>query len=143
MKISNKSIYGLKFMICLASVYDDKLMSISEVAGKEKISEKFLENIVATIKASGLVKVKRGAHGGYHLAKSPSHITMKDLFEALEPDILKNERINNESAEPSDIAIQKIMNELESNIQNFLEMKTLEELVRHYEALKPGQMFYI
>jgi Rrf2 family transcriptional regulator, cysteine metabolism repressor len=143
MKLSNRTIYGIKLMLLLATAYESKVVSLHEIAESENISLKFLENIISAIKKKGLVKVKRGAKGGYFLSRSAEKITMKEILNALETDILKDEWLSRESATASDIAIQKYFKELDRVIKNFLEDETLGKLAQYYETLKPGQMFYI
>ena len=142
MKHTSKTVYGLKFMLHLASTYNEGWLSLIDVAEKESISVKFLENIVAAIKSKGLLKVKRGAHGGYSLSKSPSAISLKEIFEALEVNVF----VSDTESEPNtaaDVVLYKIFNELDVVIRKQLESKTLADLLHDYELLKPGQMFYI
>lgn len=130
-------------MIRLASAYETGLMSLNEIAEEEKISVKFLENIVSVIKTKNLIQVKRGAKGGYYLSKSPSKINLGEVFEALEADIMNNEWLRSEANSLTDMVVQTCLKELDLQIRNFLENKTLEDILREYEKLKPGQMFYI
>jgi Rrf2 family protein len=143
MKISNRTYYGLKLMLKLAVSYNESVLSLNEIAESENISEKFLENIIASIKANGIVKVKRGAKGGYFLAKSPSEIKMNEIFDALEADILNNEWDKHNETTAADTVIKKYLNEFHNEIFEILKNKTLEELKTKYETLKPDQMFYI
>ena len=130
-------------MVNLASTYELRTMSVSEIAGIESISEKFLENIVASLKAKGLVKVKRGAKGGYFLAKSPQRIAMREIIEAVEADRLTFEWDRKENSS-IDLALYNLFSELNNSIVNFLESKTLDDLLNQLDALKPNnQMFYI
>jgi Rrf2 family protein len=130
-------------MLKLALSYNESVLSLNEVAETENISEKFLENIIASIKAKGIVKVKRGAKGGYFLAKSPSEIKMNEIFDALEADILNNEWDKHNETTAADTVIKKYLKEFHNEIFEILNNKTLEELKTIYEAMKPDQMFYI
>ena len=143
MKISNRTFYGLKLMLRLAISYNDSVLSLNEIAESENISEKFLEHIISAIKSKGIVKVKRGAKGGYFLAKPPSEITMNEIFDVLEADILNNEWSKHEELTTADIIIKRCLWEFQKNIDDILENKTLEELKTKYETIKPDTMFYI
>lgn len=143
MKISNRTFYGLKLMLRLAASYKENVLSLNEIAKSENISEKFLENIISDIKAKGLVKVKRGAKGGYFLAKPPSEIKMNEIFDALEADILNEEWNKHEELSAADAVIKKYLWEFQTSIKDILENKTLEELKTQYETIKPDTMFYI
>jgi Rrf2 family protein len=144
MKISNKTVYGLRFMLNLALSYGQIQQTLKEIAEKEQISEKFLESIAATIKSKGLVKVKRGAKGGYELAKSPAQITIRELFNALESDFFKHD-FNNINSEISIVnqTINKMLDDISEVIKSHFESITLETLLNEYYSRNKSQMFYI
>jgi Rrf2 family protein len=84
-KVSKKSQYGLRAMILLAKSYKSKqVLSIKKISEKEGIPFGFLEKIVSQLEKSGLVKGKKGASGGYFLAKSPQKISVQDIVFVLE-----------------------------------------------------------
>ena len=87
MKISTKGKYGLRAMIDLAQYSEQEAVSISSIAQRQKISESYLEQLVAKLKKAGLVVSIRGAAGGYRLARPASGITVGDVLRALEGDV--------------------------------------------------------
>ena len=87
MKISTKGKYGLRAMIDLAQYSEQKAVSISSIAQRQKISESYLEQLVAKLKKAGLVVSIRGAAGGYRLARPASGISVGDVLRALEGDV--------------------------------------------------------
>lgn len=84
MKISTKGRYGLRLMIELALVYQQRLLPLKVVAKNQDISDKYLEQIIAPLGKSGLVVSVRGAQGGYALSRGPSEITVRDILRAVE-----------------------------------------------------------
>ena len=84
MKISTKIRYGARAMVELASHYGEGPIELKEIARKENISLKYLEQVINPLRASGLVKSIRGSKGGYSLAKPPSEICLYDVVETLE-----------------------------------------------------------
>lgn len=84
MKISTKGRYGLRIMTDLAVNGKDCCVSLKDIAEREHLSEKYLEQIINQLSKSGLVKSTRGARGGYHLTKSPDEITVEDILKATE-----------------------------------------------------------
>jgi len=84
MKISTKGRYGTRFMLELALSDGDKPVAIKDAAEKQKISEKYLEQIIPSLKKNGLIRSVRGAQGGYLLNKSPDAITIGMILTALE-----------------------------------------------------------
>lgn len=87
MKLSTKGRYGLRAMIDLARYSETAPVSISSIAARQNISERYLEQLVALLKKAGLVKSIRGASGGYILAKDMSEISVGDVLRALEGDL--------------------------------------------------------
>jgi len=84
MKLSTKIRYGSRAMLELASHYGEGAIELREIARKENISAKYLEQVIIPLRTSGLVKSVRGSKGGYSLAKPPSEISLKDVIEVLE-----------------------------------------------------------
>lgn len=87
MKISTKGKYGLRAMIDLAQYSEQEAVSISNIAQRQKISESYLEQLVAKLKKAGLVVSIRGAAGGYRLARPAAGISVGDVLRALEGDV--------------------------------------------------------
>ena len=71
-------------MLELASHYGEGPIELTEIAKKENISLKYLEQVINPLRAAGLVKSIRGSKGGYSLAKPPSEICLYDVVETLE-----------------------------------------------------------
>ncbi|PIX24913.1 MAG: AsnC family transcriptional regulator, partial [Deltaproteobacteria bacterium CG_4_8_14_3_um_filter_45_9] len=84
MKISTKIRYGSRAMLELASRYGEGPIELKEIAKKENISLKYLEQVINPLRAAGLVKSIRGSKGGYSLAKPPSEICLYNVIETLE-----------------------------------------------------------
>ena len=85
MKISTKGIYALEIVTDLAvHTGNGKLESLGNVAQRRALSEKYLERIVKSLKAAGIVESTRGAHGGDALKCSPDQIYVKDVLNAVE-----------------------------------------------------------
>lgn len=84
MKISTKGRYGLRIMTDIAVNGDGGCVSLKDIAEREHLSEKYLEQIINMLSKEGLVKSVRGAKGGYHLTRSPEEITVEDILKATE-----------------------------------------------------------
>jgi Rrf2 family protein len=85
MKISKKAQYGLRAMVYIARASQKKeISSLKKISQAEGISFDFLEKIASQLEKAGLVKSKKGAQGGYLLAKSPKKITAGMIVEILE-----------------------------------------------------------
>ncbi|MGN0448663.1 MAG: RrF2 family transcriptional regulator [Acutalibacteraceae bacterium] len=84
MKISTKGRYGLRIMTDLAVNGKDCCVCLKDIAEREHLSEKYLEQIINQLSKVGLVKSVRGAKGGYHLTRSPEEITVEQILTATE-----------------------------------------------------------
>lgn len=91
MNISVKSEYALKAVFDLAVQFFHMTpgapmppIKIADIARRQKIPQKFLELILAGLKQSGFVDSRRGAEGGYLLARSPDNITVGEVLRAVE-----------------------------------------------------------
>jgi Rrf2 family cysteine metabolism transcriptional repressor len=84
MKLSTRSRYGVRALLEMAIEYGNGPLQIKTIAEREKISNKYLEQLVALLKTSGLVQSIRGPKGGYVLARPPQDIKLSDVFAVLE-----------------------------------------------------------
>ena len=84
MKISTKGRYGLRVMTDLAVNGSNGCVSLKDIAEREHLSEKYLEQIVNQLSKAGLVRSLRGAKGGYQLTRSAEKITVEDILKATE-----------------------------------------------------------
>jgi Rrf2 family protein len=71
-------------MVELACHYGEGPIELREIAKREDISLKYLEQVIVPLRTAGLVKSARGSKGGYSLAKHPSEICLSDLVETLD-----------------------------------------------------------
>jgi Rrf2 family protein len=90
MQISRRVDYGLRAVIYLSGQNPDRCCSIAEIAKQQGVPKKFLEKIIQDLMRGGLIKSKRGAYGGYTLARSPAAISFYDVIEAIEGPIAVN-----------------------------------------------------
>jgi Rrf2 family cysteine metabolism transcriptional repressor len=84
MKLSTRSRYGVRALLELAIDYKQGPLQIKTIAEREKISNKYLEQLISLLKTAGLVLSIRGPKGGYVLAKPPQDIKLSDVFAVLE-----------------------------------------------------------
>lgn len=84
MKISTKGRYALRMLIDLASHRDKGFVSLKDIAERQGISKKYLEQIVPMLNKDGILRTNRGNRGGYQLAKPPAEITVGDILRSTE-----------------------------------------------------------
>ena len=84
MKLSSKARYGLKAMCYMADRHGEGVISLSTMSSSIGVSEKYLEQLISTLRKAGLISANRGATGGYFLSKSPDDISVGEIIRALE-----------------------------------------------------------
>ncbi|HVL22857.1 MAG TPA: Rrf2 family transcriptional regulator [Thermomicrobiales bacterium] len=84
MKVSTRGEYGVRAMVALAHHYGDGPMSISEIARQSSVPPAYLEQLIAPLRRASLVESKRGARGGYVLARDPAAIRVGDVYRVME-----------------------------------------------------------
>lgn len=84
MNISVKGEYALQALIDLAAQTPGEPVKIADIARRQKIPQKFLELILASLKQGGFVESRRGAEGGYLLARPPDSLTVGDVLRFVE-----------------------------------------------------------
>ena len=84
MKISTKGRYALRLMLDLALHSHGTAVPLRDVARRQEISDKYLEQIVTQLSRAGLVRSVRGAGGGYLLTREPDAYTVGEILRVLE-----------------------------------------------------------
>ncbi len=84
MKISTKGRYALRMLLDLAEHQGDGYIALKDIAQRQEISKKYLEQIVPILNRAEILKTNRGFQGGYRLAKSPEKLTAGDILRATE-----------------------------------------------------------
>ena len=87
MIVSTKGRYALRVMIDLAEHQSEKYVPLKEVAARQEISEKYLENIIKLLVKAKLLTGVRGKGGGYQLAKAPEQYTVESILRVTEDSI--------------------------------------------------------
>jgi Rrf2 family transcriptional regulator, cysteine metabolism repressor len=87
MMFSTKAEYGVRVMAHLANSDDDGPISLGTIADAEGLPLAYLEHLVQRLRKAQLIESRRGAHGGYSLARAPADISMAEVVSALEGDI--------------------------------------------------------
>jgi Rrf2 family protein len=147
MKISTKIRYGARAMLELASHYGEGPIELKEIAKKENISLKYLEQVINPLRAAGLVKSIRGSKGGYSLAKPPSEICLYDVVETLEGplDLLECLRDPKVCQKVPSCVTRDIWQEVSEAISKIFYSVTLEDMVnrRMYKEGNNSSMYQI
>ena len=87
MKISTKGRYALRLMLDLAVYHTGEPISLKDVAKRQNISEKYMEQIISVLNKAGYVRGIRGAQGGYVLVRTPKEYTVGMILRLTEGDL--------------------------------------------------------
>ena len=87
MKINSKVRYGLRTMIEIALNGNDKGTFQKDISKKQQISEKYLDQIIASLKSSDLITSISGKKSGYILTKPKNKISIYDIYKSFEPEL--------------------------------------------------------
>ena len=92
MKISTKGRYALCVMLDLAEHRQDGYVALKDIASRQNISKKYLEQIVALLNRPEILKTVRGAQGGYMLAKTPDSYSVAEILKIAEGSLAERNR---------------------------------------------------
>jgi Rrf2 family protein len=137
---SNRGRYGLVALIYMAGNVDKKV-SVKEVAEKEKISKRYLEQIFSALKKNGILISVKGAQGGYLLAKAPKEISVGEVLRSLEE--IENVVPPKYDIEDINYTIQKeVWDSIEENISKIIDNTSIEDL-RNKHNENSSNIYYI
>ncbi|MBQ4530729.1 MAG: Rrf2 family transcriptional regulator [Lachnospiraceae bacterium] len=132
MRISTKGRYALRLMIDLAINHNGEMVRIKDIAERQHISEKYLEQIISVLKKAGYVKSFRGAQGGYQLAREPKEYTVGMIFRLTEGNMapvacLEDE--NNQCEKANQCVSLRLWSMMNEAINNVIDHVTLQDMM--------------
>lgn len=132
MRISKKGEYALRAMIHLSRNYEKGVVRIHEISEKEKIPEKFLEQILLSLKKAGLLQSRRGLGGGYALSRHPREITLARVMRVIDGPLAPlgctSTWAHVSCPEEKSCGLRRVMLEVRNAIAKILEGVTLADL---------------
>ena len=137
MKISTKGRYALRMMIDLGEHIDDGYVTLKDIAVRQEISKKYLEQIVSLLSRSDFLITSRGYQGGYRLARRPDQYTVGDILRltegSLEP-IACLDTHPNTCGRAASCATLPMWKGLSKVINEYLDSVTLQDLLDNQHA---------
>ena len=132
MKISTKGRYALRVMIDLAINNNGNFISLKDIAKRQEISNKYLEQIIAMLNKAGYLETARGNNGGYKLLKSPKEYVVGDILKATEGDLKPIYCLTEESKcnRRKNCKTYNFWKGLDNVIDEYINSKTLEDLIK-------------
>jgi Rrf2 family protein len=146
MRISSKGEYGLRALLDLAQHHGEGPVQSRDIHLRQGIDENYLNQILISLRKSGLIESMRGPQGGHRLARPPAQITVLEALIALEGPLLPAEagRDNLAPAEPIDRElVREVWEELRAALESHLAAITLDDLCQRKRAQIGEVMYYI
>ncbi|MFO1081724.1 MAG: Rrf2 family transcriptional regulator [Reyranellaceae bacterium] len=144
--ISHRAKYAMRALIALAQVEPDESVSIAELAVRQAIPKKFLEQILLDLKRHGIVHSRRGQQGGYSLLKDPSSITFGRILRivdgpiALLPCLSKIAyRRCDDCVDESSCEIRRVFAEVAESSRQILDNTSLADAIAPRAARRGGK----
>lgn len=133
MQLTTKSEYSLLALIYLARHYEQGYIKIEELCDAYGLPAKYVEQLFYVMKRSGMVQTRRGAAGGYRLAKKPAEISVAQIVRLMDGALAPIESVSKYfySASPlqQEAAVNDLFQKVRDYIADLLENTTLADLV--------------
>lgn len=135
MKVSTRGEYGVRAMVALAHHYGGGPLSIAEIARQSNVPAAYLEQLIAPLRRAELVTSRRGARGGYVLARDPSEIRVGDVYRVMEGPVAPMECVSEDVTDQTCPLIggcetRPIWLKVRDSIVEALDSTTLADLAR-------------
>lgn len=142
MKISTRGKNALKFMLDLATYSRDQPVRLKDIARRQNISEKYLEQIVSGIQKAALVQSLRGKNGGYTLRYPPEEYTVGQILKAVEGNMSPTDCVgeNGIACKNKETCVNyRVWERLDAAVNSVLEEITLKDMLEWQYGLLVDQ----
>ena len=143
MKVSTKGDYATRAMQDLALHYDQGPIQIEEIARRQHLPVRYLEQILLSLKRAGFLESRRGVNGGYYLAKHPREITVGAIIRVMEGPIIPIFCVGSGKREicieEPHCSLRDIWNEVRDAVVRIVDHITLEDLCRQIRVKRERQ----
>jgi Rrf2 family cysteine metabolism transcriptional repressor len=142
MKMSMKCRYGLRALVDLAVFSGQGHVALHEIAKRQDISLKYLEQDFSILRRSGIVKSMKGAQGGYHLSRPPDEIPLSEIVAVLEGDLLLIDVDDPEETDIRSFLTKQMWSAVNRNAGDVLRSIYLSDLVDEYREQQVAEGMY-
>lgn len=132
MRISTKGRYALRMLLDLAEHQNGEYIALKDIAARQNVSKKYLEQIVPILNKSNILQTNRGFQGGYRLAKTPDKYTVGDILRLTEGSLAPVACVEQDPVECSRSAecpTLPIWKGLSKAINDYLDSITLQDVL--------------
>jgi len=138
MKVSTKGRYAARAMLDLAQHFGEGPILVKDISRREEFSDRYLEQILTPLKVAGLVRVVRGARGGFSLARPPSEIKLLEIIQIVEGSTAPVDCVDDARVcSRSDFCVtREVWADMKAAIDTVLESITLQDLLERQKGKK-------
>jgi Rrf2 family protein len=127
----------------MATYYESgEPMQIRQIAAQQKIPDRYLEQLLATLRRGGILKSQRGSKGGYFLAREPRKINLLEILECLEGLDVRTSEDNDNSKTLDGAVIEEIWQEACQAANSVLQNYTLQDLCEKRDSRRQLDIMY-
>ena len=141
MKISTKGRYALRLMLDIALNSHGAAVPLRDVAQRQEISDKYLEQIVTQLSRAGLVRSVRGAGGGYLLTRPPEEYTVGEILRTLEGNLAPVSCADSDDvcrcSRAAKCVTVDVWRDIQAAVSSVVDHLTLADLVARYHEKCP------
>ncbi|ABA22124.1 transcriptional regulator, BadM/Rrf2 family [Trichormus variabilis ATCC 29413] len=143
MELSCKSEYAILALLEMATHYDSgEPMQIRQIAAQQSIPDRYLEQLLATLRRGGILRSQRGSRGGYFLAREPRKISIFEILECLEGLEVKTSEENLKSQTLDGSVIEEIWQEARQAANSVLKKYSLQDLCEKRDSRRQLDVMY-
>ncbi|MBK1987242.1 Rrf2 family transcriptional regulator [Sphaerospermopsis aphanizomenoides BCCUSP55] len=143
MELSCKSEYAILALLEMATHYESgEPMQIRQIAAQQNIPDRYLEQLLATLRRGGIVKSQRGSKGGYLLAREPWKISVFDILECLEGFDIKTSEEDSNPKNIDSAIVDEIWQEARQAANAVLQKHSLQDLCEKRDSRRQLDIMY-
>ncbi len=142
-ELSCKSEYALLALMALSDhIEDGQPLQIRQISADQKIPDRYLEQLLGSLRHAGLVRSQRGAKGGYFLARSPWQITLLDVITCIEGDDLSTQQERSPKNSVEKTVVQSLWQDVRDSMRQVLQNCTIQDLCEQRDNLRQAELMY-
>ena len=145
MKVSTKGEYGVRALIELAHHYGQGPVQSAEIAARQEIPEKYLDQLLTTLRRAGLIRSTRGPQGGHALIDEPHKVKMSDAVLSLEGSLAPSACVDDPEAcsKEGGCVQREVWMRVRDATQEILESVSIADLAEKDQNNRDGGRYYI
>lgn len=121
---------------------ENEPLQIRQIAAEQNIPDRYLEQLLATLRRSGLVRSQRGAKGGYVLSREPWKITLLEIVSSIEGTDMQPSELDREAKSIEGMVIREVWHEAGRAADAVLQKYTLQDLAEKRNSRQQLDLMY-